>query len=579
MLKRSMLDVKAWGRLWSGCIGVLLLLVLLGQTLGATVPRFEVTLAPGLVAEPVQGRLLLLISNRETPEPRYLVGEYQFLSSQLVFGVDVSEMKPGVSVPISGDTFGYPLQRLDRVPPGDYQVQVVFHRYERVTREDGHTVLLPWDRGEGQRWDLAPGNLFCASRTVAITAEPTAPVRIQLDRMMPPLPEPVDTPYIKHIRLKSEKLSHFWGRPVYLGAVVILPRGWAEHPKARYPLVIKHDHFAPTFARFKEESPGAEISGPQRQILQRAHDLYRLWTGPDFPRVILAFIQHPTPYYDDSYGVNSPNNGPYGDAIAQELVPHIEQRFRGLGAGWARTLYGSSTGGWTALATQVFYPDGYNGCWAACPDSVDFRSHILVNIYREGNMYYRQGPWMRFPIAGACDGAGNMISTIEAQNHRELAFATRGRSGFQWDGWDAAFGPVAKDGYPRPLFDKRTGVIDSQVALWWREHADLSHILQRDWARIGASLRGKIHVYVGDRDTYFLQNPVYLLEEVCRSLDPLAEAEFHYGKDFGHCWSGHPEAPGQKDTCPDDAAFFIPLMVRHLRETAPKGADLQSWDY
>ena len=119
-----------------------------------------------------------------------------------------------------------------------------------------------------------------------------------------------------------------------------------------------------------------------------------MWTGPDFPRVIAIKIQHANPYYDDSYAVNSANLGPYGDAITYELIPYIEKQFRCIGAGWSRFMYGGSTGGWEALAAQVFYPDEYNGCYAACPDPIDFRAYCLVNIYEDNNAYY-DGPSYR----------------------------------------------------------------------------------------------------------------------------------------------------------------------------------------
>ena len=178
---------------------------------------------------------------------------------------------------------------------------------------------------------------------------------------------------------------------MHLGAHVLLPHGYDTHPDARYPLMIFHGHFPKDFGGFRVETPDQDlepeyserfqVEGYNRIVQEHDHQFYKDWTGKDFPRVIVIEIQHANPYYDDSYAVNSANLGPYGDAITYELIPYIEQQFRGIGAGWSRFLYGGSTGGWEALAAQVFYPDEYNGCYAACPDPIDFRAYCLVNIY------------------------------------------------------------------------------------------------------------------------------------------------------------------------------------------------------
>ncbi len=180
---------------------------------------------------------------------------------------------------------------------------------------------------------------------------------------------------------------------MYLGAHVLVPEGFDTHPEARYPLMIDHGHFPYTFGGFREEPPDPNLkpdfsarfnmSGYNRYQQQAAYDFYKEWTGPGFPRVLVIQIQHPTPFYDDSYAVNSANAGPWGDAIVEELIPYIEKKYRGIGQGWARFMYGGSTGGWEALAAQVFYPDAFNGAYAACPDPIDFRAYTVVNLYED----------------------------------------------------------------------------------------------------------------------------------------------------------------------------------------------------
>ena len=353
-------------------------------------------------------------------------------------------------------------------------MQVLLHRYETFTRADGHTVKLPMDRGEGQQWNRAPGNLYSTPKRITIDPAKGDTIRLSLDALIPAIPDPPETKYIKHVRIQSERLTKFWGRPMFLGAHVLLPEGFASHPDARYPLVIFHGHFPSTFDGFREEPPDPNLKCEYSERFhldcynrieqQFAYQFYKDWTGRIFPRFLIIEIQHANPYYDDSYAVNSENVGPYGDAITYELIPEIEKRFRALGQGWARFMYGGSTGGWEALGAQIFYPDEYNGCWAACPDPIDFRAYTVVDIYRDKNAYFLDSFWKRTPRPGMRNWLGHVSTTLEEMNRRELVLGTKTRSGQQWDIWEAVFSPVGPDGYPKRIFDKRTGAIDRSVA-------------------------------------------------------------------------------------------------------------------
>ncbi|MBN2199364.1 MAG: hypothetical protein JW747_05885, partial [Candidatus Aminicenantes bacterium] len=514
--------------------------------------RFAISFPRSLCPDALDGRMLLLVSTDESGEPRFQIGDGP--STQLVFGTDVEGLEPEEPVFLDGASFGYPLRSLDSLPAGDYQVQALLHRYETFRRADGHTVKLPMDRGEGQKWNRAPGNLYSTPRRLALNPSETGEVTIVLDEKIPPILPPLDTKYIRHERIKSALLSEFWGRPMHLGACVLLPEGFEEHPEARYPLAVFHGHFPHTFDGFRETPPDPDlepdyserfrIRGYNRIVQEQAYRFYQKWTSKDFPRFLAVEIQHANPYYDDSYAVNSANLGPYGDAITYELIPYLEKKYRGLGEGWARFLYGGSTGGWEALAVQIFYPDEYNGCWAACPDPVDFRAYTIVNIYEHRNAYFVDSRWKRTPRPGMRNSLGEVSATLEEVNHRELALGTRGRSGDQWDIWQAVFGPVGEDGYPKPIWDKLTGEIDRSVADYWREHYDLRHILERDWKTLGPKLRGKIHIYCGDMDNYYLNNAVYLMEAFLESTtDPYYEGEVDYGDRAEHCWNGDQSRP------------------------------------
>jgi len=549
--------------------------------------EFSVSFPRERSAAPLDGRLLVLLSTDPAAEPRFQINDSP--NTQLVFGIDVEDWKPGQAVVVDGRAFGYPVRSIAQLRPGEYHVQALLHRYETFRLSDGRVLKLPMDRGEGQHWNRAPGNFYNKPAKLRIDPQAGGRVEILLDQEIPPLPEPKDTKYIKHVRIKSELLSRFWGRPMYLGAHVLLPEGFDQHPEARYPLCVFHGHFPADFGGFRTEPPDPnlkpdyierfKVHGYNRMVQEEAYRFYKTWTGPGFPRMLIVEIQHANPFYDDSYAVNSANLGPYGDAIMRELVPYIEKRFRGIGQGWARFLYGGSTGGWEALAAQVFYPDDFNGCFAACPDPIDFRAYTVVNIYEDRNAYYLEGPHKRVPRPGKRDYLGHVSATIEDLNHFELALGTRSRSGQQFDIWEAVYSPVGDDGYPKRIFDKLSGNIDRTVAEYWREHYDLSYILRRDWNKLGTKLQGKIHVYCGDMDTYYLNNAVYLLEDFLKSTaNPHYDGEVRYGDRAEHCWNGDPTLPNHISRLRYNT-MYVPRILERIKQSAPPGADLKSWRY
>ncbi|HZD06147.1 MAG TPA: hypothetical protein VE173_14645, partial [Longimicrobiales bacterium] len=446
-------------------------------------------------------RLLVIVAADTSREPRFQVSSEPDRSAQVV-GVQVHGLQPGGAVVITDTVFGYPLGSLADLPPGDYRVQALLNRYETYHLGQGTTVELPPDRGEGQQWSRKPGNLYSVPTTVHLGPGEGTTVTLSLDHVVSEVAPPEDTPWIRHVRVRSDLLTEFWGRPTFLQGTVLLPAGFDEHPEARYPLVVWHGHFGRGIPGWRTEPPDSTLPAPDTTWLyahcatgredgcpehgmarlrqELAWGFFRWWSGPDAPRMLLMTVQHANPYYDDSYAVNSANVGPYGDAITRELIPEVEGRLGGIGEGWARTLMGGSTGGWEALGAQVFYPDDYNGAWAFCPDPVDFHAYQAVDVYGDVNAYRRAGPFGMVEVPGARDHLGRVRYQMADENHMELVLGTRGRSGGQWDIWQAVFGPRGDDGYPAPIWDKVTGRIDPEVAAYWREHYDLTHILERD---------------------------------------------------------------------------------------------------
>jgi hypothetical protein len=557
----------------------------------ATAQTFSVTFSEAKSAQPLDGRLLLLLSTDPGQEPRMQIDDST--RSQIVFGLTMDHWQPGQPALVDATALGYPTPSLKDVPPGEYIVQALLNKYETFHRSDGKTVKLHMDQGEGQHWNISPGNLY--SKPQKITIKPGgAPISLALTEEIPPIPAKPDTKYVRHIRIQSQVLSKFWGRPMEISAIVLVPEGFDEHPNAHFPLMIFHDHFVDDFDNFRTTPPDPDlkpdfserfhIKGYNRIQQQEAYKFYQQWIAPNFPRVLIIKIQHANPFYDDSYAVNSANVGPYGDAIENELIPAVEKQFRGIGQGWARFVYGGSTGGWEALAVQVFYPDHYNGAFAACPDPIDFHAFTNINLYDRDNefgknAFFVEGAHKRVAQPAMRDYEGHTLITTQEINRYELALGDQGRSGEQFDIWQAVYGPVGENGYPQPIFDKTTGEIDHKVADYWRQHYDLEAILERDWSKLGPELAGKIHIYVGSDDTYFLNNAVYRMEDFLNTTtNPPYSGEVTYGPRAEHCWNGDPTQPNYLSRLHYNTQY-LPKILDRIQKSAPKGADLTSWRY
>jgi len=521
-----------------------------GQTPAPTAGRglrVEVTVPPAVRGEPVTGRVYVMIARTNDREPRLQIGR----TGTPFFGRDVELLPPGRAAVLDQTDLGTPVASMKEIPPGDYWVQGFVNVYSEFNRADGHKVWLHDDQWEGQHWNISPGNLYSLPQRVTI-GPATETVKLVADQTIPLVQIPADTDWVKRIKIESPLLTKFWGRPIYLGATVLLPRDY-QASTVKYPILYRQGHFS--------------LAAPLG--FQEGNDIHQAWIRDDFPRMIVVTLQHPNPYFDDSYGVNSANLGPYGDAITRELMPEIEKRFRAIGEPWARITDGGSTGGWISLAHQFFYPDLYGGVWSYCPDSVTFTDVEGINAYKDHNAFYRTIDWRTVPIINTREVNGHVRLTSEQRNHMELVNGTKGRSGEQLDIWSAVFGPLGKDGYFEPLFDKRTGVINRKVAEYWRDHYDLLEYLKRNWATIGPKLVGKVHVYTGTMDNFFLNNSTKELEEWMKTTqNPHYEGFFLYGDGKGHCWSG-----------PESTPERLRQMAAHIARHKPDGMTTPWWTY
>ncbi len=518
------------------------------QGAGAPKLRFDVSVPASAVATPITGRVFVMISRTDDREPRLQIGR----TGVPFFGHDVTNLRPGTPASIDAADLGSPLESLSEIPPGDYFVQAMVNVYSEFKRADGHVVWMHDDQWEGQRWNRSPGNLYSDVQKVRIDPKQGGTIALSAAHVIPPVEVPPDTAFVKRFKFQSPSLTKFWGRPIYLGAVVLLPRDY-ERETIAYPVNYVQGHFS--------INPPYGFDGK--------NDFSKAWLSDNFPRMIAVTFQHPNPYFDDSYAVNSVNVGPYGDAVMNELIPEVEKRFRVIREPYARILSGGSTGGWEAAALQIFHPDFFGAAFSYCPDSVTFTDVEGINIYEDENAFYKMDGWRKVPTANSRRVNGQLVMTSEQRNHFELAQGSKGRSGEQLDIWSAVFGPIGEDGYFKPLFDKRTGVIDRSVAQYWKDHYDLRYHLEKNWPTLGPKLIDRLYFFTGDADTYFLNNSTKDLQGWMKTTEnPHYEGFFMYGDNKPHCWTG-----------PVTSAERLKEMAQLIQRKRPEGATTPWWTY
>ena len=471
---------------------------LLSVALGAQEPartatlQIEVSATSGLLETPQDGRLFVILGRRAGPEPRLTVGT-PGRDAAPTLARDVSGFGPGAVGVIDSRAAAFPIENLAHLPPDDYWVQAVF------------------DRSRDLKSVNAPGNLYSAPRKMHLDPLRDRVVRLELTKRIPAESLPTDTERHKYVKLRSELLSAFHHRPIFLRAGVVLPKNFGRAQSGPYPLRV---HIGGYGSRYTS----------------------RNWNNDDGPQMVVLVLDGTGPF-GDPYQVNSDNNGPFGDAVVRELIPHIERQFHCIGEPYGRVLDGGSTGGWVSLALQVFYSEFFNGAWSSCPDSVDFRSFQLVDIYKDQNAYVNDQGFER-PAARNIDGDVLYTMRHECQMENVLGMGDSWtRSGGQWGAWNATYGPRGSDGLPVPLWDPKTGAINARAIEHWKQY-DLRLILENNWSTLGPKLQGKIHIGVGDADTYFLNNAVHRLDSFLSRANPPFAGTILYGPRQGHCWGG-----------------------------------------
>jgi hypothetical protein len=409
---------------------------------------------------------------------------------------------------------------------------------------------------------------------VKVHVDPAAPstVKLELSKVIPPDPEPQDTAWLKHVKIKSELLTRFWGHPVFIGATVLLPKGYDEHPHAHYPVVYVHEHGIPFQFTTDASHEEQEKRGARAANVETGYEFYQSWDSDKFPRFIAVTFHQPTPFFPSSYSINSANDGPYGDALTKEMIPYLQQHFRIIDQPYARLVEGASTGGWETLALQLHYPDFFGGAWVFNPDPIDFQNWQLINIYKDDNAFevpsFPEFHSSERPFRRSTEG--QVIYTQRKMSLFEAVMGSHGRSGDQIDAWEAIYGPVGQDGYPVPLWDPLTGKIDHNVALYMRDHGyDLRYYAAANWPTLGPKIVGKLHFFSGDMDNFYLNLAVYRFQEFLEGTkDPHYEGEFSFGRPLkGHNW--------HRTTW----AELVREMADYVRKNTPAGQNVAEWNY
>lgn len=445
------------------------------------------------------------------------------LYGQNVFEFPVS-LSGGNLIDTATGVWGFPNFTLNDLPAGSYSVQAFLNQYETVTRSDGSVVSVRFPCGDGAPPVDGYGTLKTDVRNVTVTGSAQT-INLALNKVEPggnfngteiggcSQGNYPDTTLLKHVKIRSNALSDWWGRDSYVGANVLLPAGYdASDTSTRYPVIYSQSHW-----------PGGEIDGAGSFYYPSDPYFTNGWnagiipkTNKTVPAFIIVVFRHETPFYDDSYAVNTANIGPYGDAINDELIPYLDSIFNTIAEPYARIQEGGSTGGWESAASLIFRPDLFGVTFSSYPDSLDFHRHQAIPLYTSASAYeYNNGGSIPSIRIHSKNGTEVILASVAQENHWELSFGTSSRSFLQWDVWNAVFGVQGYNNYPLEPWDKVTGEIHHEAVEYWKP-MDLSNYVTSNWdneKNLGEVLKNRIYIYVGTWDNYFLNEGVMKFQE------------------------------------------------------------------
>lgn len=436
---------------------------------------FRITLDPSLFKDAYTGRVYIALGTESgRGEPRQSMGEWG--GGSQVLAIPVDKMPPGGVINVDATALGYPNAYAD-IKPGRYRAQAVIKN-------------SPDSPNPGR----GPGDLY--SKPVLVDFTPGTGDVVELTPTEVVKERPFrETDRIKLVEIKSEKLSAFYGREIKVRAGVCLPKNWVDDPSKSYPTI----YFITGFG------------GDHKSIMFMSQMLPTDGSADD----VMLVVPDPICELGHSVFADSANNGPRGASLMQELIPEVEKRFHGARDASRRYVTGISSGGWGSLWLAVAYPDAWAGCWSHCPDPVDFRDFQRINLYADHTNMYRDEKEQRRPLSRNGDVVSLWYDDFVRQE-------TVMGPGGQIHSFEAVFSPKGPDGKPLPLFDRVTGNVDPKVAKAWEPY-DIRLVIERNWKTLGPKLAGKLHIYAGEVDTFYLEGAARLLQKSLSDLGSDAE--------------------------------------------------------
>ncbi len=445
------------------------------------------------------GRLFLFLSQDKDSQPRYQL----WPSSRInIFAKNIEGWDPDEKMMLDSQsglikTSGFNLAHI----PGDtYYIQLL------------------WDQDTTESQINVPGNIISDVTTISLEEDLT--LDIILNQLLPPR-RIADHDYVKVIEFKSDTLSSWWGKSIFLKTSVLLPNSFFDDPEKKYPVRYNIAGFGGRYNRVN-------------RLVRESNPFADWWFSDEAPQIINVFLDGEGPY-GDCYQIDSENSGPYGYALIYELIPYLEREYRGLGTPESRFLDGCSTGGWVSLALQLFYPDFFNGTWSYSPDPVDFENFQLINIYEDDNAFYNEYGNLH-PAARDITGDPIMMLNDFVRFENVLGSSnTYVTSGGQMGAFNALYSPKGQDGLPTPLFDPQTGDINHEIAELWKKY-DLKKYVEANWKELGSKIQGKIWIWMGDMDHFYLNPAMRAFDELLKSTEnPKSDAVIIFSPMKGHC--------------------------------------------
>jgi S-formylglutathione hydrolase FrmB len=470
---------NGWGR-----VSLVFFLLLTVSPLRAAEPKpleFHLTFDKAVSDKPFTGRVYVMLSKTAIKELRSGVN---WFNPEPFFAKDVKDWKPGDSLVLGGDALAYPAS-LVKLPAGTYSIQAV----------------MDFDRGN-IHFSTAEGNGYSEPIRQELNASETGPVALKIDQIFKER-QFKETERVKLVDIESKVLTAFHGRPMRLRAGVVLPDSFKENEKKRYPVVYEIPGFSGNHFGALGRQKSTDVAGTEM-----------LWVVLD-----------PNCRLGHHVFADSANNGPCGKALIEELIPHLEKEFRAIGKPSARFVTGHSSGGWSSLWLQVTYPDFFGGVWSTAPDPVDFRDFQRIDLYKKDANMFTDADGKQRPLARRED---KPVLFYKPFSDMEVVMGHGGQLG----SFEAVFSERGADGKPKRLWERTTGAIDPDVAKSW-ERYDIRLVLERNWKTLGPKLAGKIHVYMGEDDTFYLEGATALLKESLKKLGSDAVVELFPGKNHG----------------------------------------------